>query len=111
MVCSKIRRKLKNFGLGPRSMVLVRHIIYWLIFIIKGGSKKEKFHLNATAMAGHKVVRYNLGSVEANAGKYEQALKHWTIAAAAGREEMAMQNIYSISLKMDMLVDIQSNHL
>ena len=35
-------------------------------------------------MAGHKVARYNIGSLEANSENVERAVKHWTIAASAG---------------------------
>ena len=51
----------------------------------KGGYlKKAKFHLEAAAMAGHEVARYNLGAMEYVSGNLEQAVKHWTIAASAG---------------------------
>jgi TPR repeat protein len=51
----------------------------------KGGDlKKEKFHLEAAAMAGHEVARNNLGSMEANSGNMDRAVKHWTISASAG---------------------------
>ena len=35
-------------------------------------------------MAGHEMARYNLGVMECNSGKMEQAVKHWNIAASAG---------------------------
>ena len=46
--------------------------------------KKAKFHLEAGAMAGHEVARFNLGNFEVRHGKMERAIKHWTIAASAG---------------------------
>jgi TPR repeat protein len=52
-----------------------------------GDMKKAKFHLEAAAMAGHDVARYNLGSLESNSGNVEgavRAMKHWSIAASAG---------------------------
>jgi len=49
-----------------------------------GCLKKAKFHLEAAAMAGHEVARYNIGVVENNSGNIERAIKHWTIAASAG---------------------------
>ena len=52
--------------------------------------KKAKFHLEAVAMAGHEVARYNLACIEAKPGDMEQAVKHWTIAASAG-ENGAME--------------------
>ena len=35
-------------------------------------------------MAGNEGARCNLGSLEANSGNMERAVKHWTIAASAG---------------------------
>jgi TPR repeat protein len=49
-----------------------------------GDLKKAKFHLEAAAMAGHELARFNLGAMDYNFGNKEQALKHWTIAASAG---------------------------
>jgi TPR repeat protein len=46
--------------------------------------KKAKLHLEAAAMAGHEIARYNLGVMEANSGNMARAIKHWTIAASAG---------------------------
>ena len=46
--------------------------------------KKAKFHVEAAAMAGNEVARYNLGVMECNSGNIERAIKHWTIAASAG---------------------------
>ena len=34
----------------------------------EGNSKKEKFHYEALAMAGHEAARCNLGSIEGNSG-------------------------------------------
>jgi TPR repeat protein len=50
----------------------------------EGNSKKEKFHYEAAAMAGHEAARYNLGITEEKSGKQERAVKHWMIAASAG---------------------------
>jgi hypothetical protein len=49
-----------------------------------GDSKKEKFHHEAAAMAGHEVARYLLGCVEVVSRNMERAVKHLTIAASAG---------------------------
>jgi TPR repeat protein len=57
-----------------------------------GYLKKSKFHLEAAAMAGNEVARYNAGCTEANSGNVERAVKHWTIAASAG-ESFAMHNL------------------
>jgi TPR repeat protein len=50
----------------------------------EGNSKKEKFHYEAVAMAGNDVARNNIGTMEAESGNMEQAVKHFTIAASAG---------------------------
>jgi TPR repeat protein len=49
-----------------------------------GDLKKAKFHWEAASMAGHEVSRNNLGILEAEYGKIDRAVKHWTIAASAG---------------------------
>ena len=49
-----------------------------------GKLKKAKFHLEAAAMAGDEVSRYNLGYMEYHSGNSQRAVKHWTIAASAG---------------------------
>jgi hypothetical protein len=47
--------------------------------------KKAKFHVEAAAMAGHKVAtRSIVGYMENSSGNMERAVKHWTIAASAG---------------------------
>jgi TPR repeat protein len=54
--------------------------------------KKAKFHYEAAAMAGDEEARYNLGTMEAQSGNMERAVKHWTIAASAGHYD-AMHNM------------------
>jgi hypothetical protein len=49
-----------------------------------GDMKKVKFHLEAAAMAGHEMARYNLGINEVKSGNIERAVKHLTIAASGG---------------------------
>jgi hypothetical protein len=46
--------------------------------------KKVRFHLEAAAMAGNEIARYNLGILEAQSGNMDRALKHWAIASSAG---------------------------
>jgi len=38
--------------------------------------KKAKFHYEAAAMAGHEGARLNLGTMEAQSGNIERAVKH-----------------------------------
>ena len=46
--------------------------------------RPAKFHLEATAMAGHEGARCMLGIMENKSGNRERAIKHWKIAASAG---------------------------
>ena len=55
-----------------------------VVYRQRGDLKKDKFHVEAAAMAGNEVARYNLANMEGNAGNVERAVKHWTIAASAG---------------------------
>ena len=57
-----------------------------------GDSKKERFHYEAAAMAGHENARVNLGLMELQSGNTERAVKHWMIAASAGSFR-AMHNL------------------
>ncbi len=54
--------------------------------------KWAKFHYEAAAMAGHVVARNNLGTMEAQSGDWERAVKHWIIAASSGAYN-AMKNL------------------
>jgi hypothetical protein len=54
------------------------------IYYEGGNLKKAKFHLEASAMAGHEEARYNLGIMECNSGNVERTMKHLTIGASAG---------------------------
>ena len=60
-----------------------------------GDMKKEKFHNEAAAMAGHEVARYNLGCMEYHSGNVERTVKHWTIAASAG-DYYAMHSLIKV---------------
>ena len=58
----------------------------------KGGDlKKAKFHVEAAAMAGNEVARFNVGIIEAESGNMERAIKHWNIAASAGHYKAMFQ--------------------
>ena len=58
----------------------------------KGGDmKKAKFHVEAAAMAGNEVARFNVGIIEAESGNMERAVKHWNIAASAGHYKAMFQ--------------------
>jgi TPR repeat protein len=62
------------------------------IYRLEGDMKKAKFHLEAGAMAGDEFARLHLGGLEGEAGNWERAIKHWTIAASAGCY-WSMQNL------------------
>ncbi len=46
--------------------------------------KKQNFHLEEAAIGGHPGARYLLGGADASSGRYERAVKHFTIAANLG---------------------------
>jgi TPR repeat protein len=54
------------------------------LYNLGGDSEKAKSHLEAAAMAGHEMARFNLGMDESNSGNMERAVKHWTISASGG---------------------------
>jgi TPR repeat protein len=60
------------------------HFALARIYDAEGNSKKEKFHYEAAAMAGHECARFNLGITEGKSGKEFRAVKHLRIAASAG---------------------------
>ena len=53
---------------------------------VKKDEKKEVYHLEKAAIAGHVQSRHNLGSYEGNNGRMERAVKHFIIAANMGHE-------------------------
>ncbi len=50
----------------------------------KKDMKKEVYHLEEAAIAGHPQARRTLGCIEFNNGRFERARKHWIIAANLG---------------------------
>jgi TPR repeat protein len=84
------------------------HFLLGNVCYIGRDSKKEKFHYEAAAMAGHEVARYNLGTMEYDSKNYDRAVKHWTIAASSGcfRAMHALINFQGIgSRKLRKLID------
>jgi TPR repeat protein len=49
--------------------------------------KKELYHLEKAAIAGHVKARYNLGCYEENNDKMDRAVKHYIIAASLGDDD------------------------
>ena len=58
-----------------------------LIWEGKGDKKKERYHLEEAAIAGHPFARYNLAYLEACQGRFDRAVKHFIIAANLGHDE------------------------
>jgi TPR repeat protein len=54
---------------------------------VEKDEKMEVYHLEKAAIAGHPWARHNLGTVEANNGRYERARKHFIIAANLGHDQ------------------------
>ena len=61
-------------------------------------NKKTKYHLEIAAIAGHVLVRHNLGVVEENIANLHRAMKHFMISASAGYDESlkGVQNAYRV---------------
>jgi TPR repeat protein len=60
------------------------HCHLGLYYNQRGDLKKEKYHYEAGAMAGHETARSTLGTMEAESGNMDRAVKHWSNAASAG---------------------------
>ena len=54
---------------------------------VKKNKKKEMYHLEEAAIAGHPAARHNLGCREGLNGRIERAIKHYIIAATLGFDE------------------------
>ena len=51
---------------------------------VEKDEKKQVYHLEEAAIAGHHLARHNLGCDDADNGRYERAKKHFIIAANLG---------------------------
>jgi len=51
---------------------------------VEKDEKKELYHLEEAAIAGHPTARHNLGCDEWKKGRIKRAVKHWIIAANLG---------------------------
>ena len=49
--------------------------------------KKAEYYYELAAVGGDADSRHNLGIMEARAGIFDRAMKHWMISAAAGYDE------------------------
>ena len=59
-------------------------ILYYDGKAVEKDWKKELYHLEKAAIAGHPIGRYNLGCAEFDDGSIERAVKHFMIAANLG---------------------------
>jgi hypothetical protein len=55
--------------------------------VVEKDKKKELYHLEEAAIAGHPLARHNLGGLDASINRYDRARKHWIIAANLGCED------------------------
>ena len=67
-------------------------IMYQLGQGVEKDKKKEIYHLEQAAIAGHAAARFNLGFIERERGNIERAAKHFIIAATQG-DGKSMANI------------------
>ena len=54
---------------------------------VEKDEKKEIYHLEEAAIAGHPDARCNLGCYEMRSERYDRAVKHWIIAANLGHDK------------------------
>ena len=62
---------------------------------VEKDEKKEVYHLEQAAIAGHTIARHNLGVHEAESGRYERARRHFIINANLG-EDVSMKELKSM---------------
>ena len=58
---------------------------------VEKDTKKELFHLEKAAIAGHPDARFNLACHEMRNKRYDKAVKHFIIAANLGDDESIQQ--------------------
>ena len=82
---------------------------------IEKDEKKELFHLEEAAIAGHPDARYDLGIYEWNKDRYDRAVKHWIIAANLGEDESLkeLKECYKDELvsKEDFAAALRAHHV
>jgi TPR repeat protein len=54
---------------------------------VEKDKKKEVYHLEEAAIAGHTFARHNLACYEGINGRHERAVKHWIINAKLGDQK------------------------
>jgi tetratricopeptide (TPR) repeat protein len=63
---------------------------------VEKDEKKQVYHLEEAAIAGHPKARQNLGNYEHKNGRIDRSVKHYTIAANLGYDDaiQALKNFY-----------------
>ena len=71
-------------------------IMYQLGQHVEKSEKRQVYHLERAAIAGHAGARHNLGAIDYKNGSVERAVKHWIIAAKQGNDESltALEKLY-----------------
>ena len=75
-------------------------VMYQLGAGVEKDKKKELHHLERAAIGGHPLSRKNLGVIEMGVGRYERAVKHFTIAAYLGCDKSleALKHMYQAGM-------------
>ena len=76
----------KAAGLGNADAQYSLSIMYRDGEGVQNDEKKQVYHLEDAAIAGHPNARHNLGCFERRNGRFERARKHWIIAANLGHD-------------------------
>eukprot|EP00984_Skeletonema_dohrnii_P002048 scaffold682_cov105-Skeletonema_dohrnii-CCMP3373.AAC.18 len=80
---------------------------------VEKDEKKELYHLEVAAIAGHLDARHNLGCYEGGRGRFERGVKHHIIAANLGLDESIemLMKLYEIGqVSMEDLSGALSSH-
>ncbi len=87
---------------------------YWEGKCIEKDEKRQIYHMEEAAIAGHPTARFNLGSINWNHGRFDTAVKHWIIAANLGYDESmkTLKQCYVKGLvsKDDFAAALRSHH-
>ena len=77
----------KASEMGDAESHLRLSLLYWRGRGVEKDEKKEIYHLEEAAIAGHPDARYMLASYEWESGRIDRAVKHWIIAVNLGHEQ------------------------
>jgi hypothetical protein len=79
------------------------HVKLGNIYYNEGDLEKAKHHYGAAAIAGHELARFYLGNIEMKYEHWENALKHWKIAASDGEYQSMnkLSILYHLNRNLD----------